>query len=278
MKAKERKVARKLRQQGKSLREITKKIKCSKSSISRWIQDIPLTEEQIERLKSNQDKGRAKASRHAHASRKKWERIRNSIKASARIEIPLSCSLEMLKLVGTALYWAEGYNASRNSIVFANTDPKMIELMMLFFRKVCKVPKAKFRGKISIHPHLDAKKAELYWSKISKIPLAQFNKPLLAVSRSSKSKKDTLPLGTFRIIISDVYTCSKIKGWIEAIGEWANKRGRLAQLARASALHAGGQRFKSSTAHHLHRRISNAYYIYNSGIGSRNRRWFLGDR
>ena len=28
------------------------------------------------------------------------------------------------------------------------------------------------------------------------------------------------------------------------------KNGRLAQLVRAPALHAGGQRFKSSTAHH----------------------------
>lgn len=48
--------------------------------------------------------------------------------------------------MGAALYWAEGYNASRNAIVFANTDPHMIKLIMLFFREICKVPEGKFRG------------------------------------------------------------------------------------------------------------------------------------
>jgi hypothetical protein len=135
------------------------------------------------------------------------------------LHLLVECSL--LKIVGTALYWAEGYNASRNSIIFANTDPRMIKLMMLFFRKICKVPESKFRGKVFIHPHLNVKAAQSYWSKISGIPLRQFNKPLLAISRSSQHKRDTLPLGTFSILIGDVYTCSRIKGWINGLSSWA---------------------------------------------------------
>lgn len=221
MKAEERKLARELRKQGWSLRAITKRVKCSKSAVSRWIEDIPLTAEQIAKLKSNQDRGRAAAANHPNGQRLKWERIRNSIKAASKNEIPSEYSMESLKLIGAALYWGEGYNAGRNSIIFANSDPGMIKFMMLFFRKVCNVPETKLRGSVNIHPHLDIEKAIKFWSEISEIPLTQFHKPLLAVSKASKGKRDNLPLGTFRIVISDVYTCSKVKGWIDGIKSWA---------------------------------------------------------
>lgn len=222
MKAKERKLARKLRQEGWSLRAIASKIQCAKSSVSNWISDIELTAEQIEKLKSNQDKGRAKAANHPRSSKQKWANIRNGIIASSQKEISAKYSNKILKIVGAALYWGEGYNASRNSVVFANTDPRMIKLIMLFFRKVCGIPEEKFRGKISIHPHLNVKKAERYWSDISGIPLAQFNKPILAISKSSLGKRDTLPLGTFTVMIGDVYVCSRIKGWIQGLSKWAD--------------------------------------------------------
>lgn len=223
MKIKEKKLARKLRLKGWSLRAIAAGIKCSKSVVSRWISDIKLTDKQIERLKSNQDKGRARAAKHPNSSRQKWERIRNGIKVESQKDIPGRYSNKLLRMVGAALYWAEGYNAHRAAIIFANTDPDMIKLMMLFFRQVCKVPEPKFRGKVAIHPHLAVRKAEVYWSKISGIPLRQFNKPLLAVSRASKGKRDKLPFGTFSILIGDVYTCSKIKGWIIGLGSWSKR-------------------------------------------------------
>ena len=94
--------------------------------------------------------------------------------------------------------------------------------MMLFFRRVCNVPESKFRGKVCIHPHLNIRAAERYWSGISNIPLKQFNKPLLAVSRASKNKRDTLPMGTFSILMGDVYTCSRIKGWIDGLSSWSS--------------------------------------------------------
>lgn len=222
MKIKEKNAARLLRSKGWSLRTIAAKIKCSKSSVSKWISDIELTNEQIEKLKSNQDKGRAKAAKHPNSSKQKWANIRNGIIASSQKEISVKYSNKILKIVGAALYWAEGYNASRNAIVFANTDPRMIKLIMLFFREICKVPEEKFRAKIFIHPHLNAKEAEKYWSNVSGISIAQFNKPLLAVSKASLRKRDTLPFGTFSIMIGDVYVCSKIKGWIQGLSKWAD--------------------------------------------------------
>ncbi len=221
MKEKERDEARRLRRDGWSLRTISKKINCSKSSVSQWIRDINLTSVQISKLKSAQDRGRAKAANHPNSSRVKWARIREEAISSARKELPSHISFLHLKLIGAVLYWAEGYTASRNLFIFANSDPAMICLMKLFLEQVCKVPPDQFRGRVNIHPHLDIKAAEKYWSKVSKISIRRFHKPLLAVSKASKQKRKTLPYGTFRIVISDVFLCCKIKGWIDKLKTWA---------------------------------------------------------
>lgn len=221
MRVKERGKARELRKHGHSIREIALKIKCAKSSVSKWVSDIILTPVQIEKLESNQDKGRAKAANHPNSSKFRWARFRQQIIDKAKAEVCQKPSLEKLKLVGVALYWAEGYTATRHSFVFANSDSGMIKLMMRFLKDICSVPNGKFRGKVNIHPHLNLVQAQKYWSEISGIPLKQFYKPLLAVSKASKQKRYTLPYGTFRIILSDVSLCSKIKGWIEGLKNWA---------------------------------------------------------
>ncbi len=62
--------------------------------------------------------------------------------------------------------------------------------MMLFYKRVCGVPDSKFRGHLFLHPHLDVKKAEKYWSKISGIPLSRFQKTTQAHNKASKGKKN----------------------------------------------------------------------------------------
>lgn len=217
MKSKERKTARILRKSGYSLGAISNKINCSKSTVSRWVKDISLTISQVKQLKNNQDLGRAKAANHPNSPKSKWFKIRNDLIQNAAEEIPRKCSLEILKIIGTSLYWAEGTKSNLNIVNFSNSDPSMIYLMMIFFRKVCKVPEEKFRGAVHIHPHLNRRKAVKFWSKVSGIPLKQFHKVQISVSSASKNKKDTLPLGTFRIVISDTRLQAQIQGWIKGI-------------------------------------------------------------
>lgn len=220
MKTKEKDFAKKLRRNGYSLRIIAERTGCSKSSISKWVRGISLTPIQIARLKSAQDKGRAKAANHPNSPKHVWNKIRDSIIKSATDEFPAQCSPRTLKIVGTALYWAEGSKLNRNVINFSNADPVMIRLMMLFFRRICEVPNLKFRGVVHIHPHLNKEKAERFWSDVSGIPLGQFHKTQISISRASKNKRDTLPLGTFGIVICDTRIQARIKGWIQGVEKW----------------------------------------------------------
>ncbi|MFH0731589.1 MAG: hypothetical protein V2A72_01555 [Candidatus Omnitrophota bacterium] len=220
MKAEEKKAARKLRKAGYSVRAIAQETGCAKSSVSTWVRDISLTTAQIAQLKSNQDRARAKAAQHINAPKQKWARIRDEIVNRSSQEIPSRYSSTDLKILGAALYWAEGYNASRNVFVFTNSNAGMIKVMMRFLREICQVPKEKIKGRVNIHPHLNIEKAEKYWMNIAKIPKSNFNKPVLSVSKASKQKRDSLPLGTFNIIVCDVRLVSRIKGWIEGLLNW----------------------------------------------------------
>lgn len=138
--------------------------------------------------------------------------------AGATNEVEPACSIQMLKLIGSALYWGEGSKTSRCTVNFSNSDPAM----MRFFTIVCQVPMGKFRGALHIHPHLNAARARRFWSSQSGIPLSQFHRTQIAVSRASTGKRDTLPMGTFRIVISDTKLQTKLRGWINGMRRWVS--------------------------------------------------------
>lgn len=118
--------------------------------------------------------------------------------------------------MGVMLYWAEGGKTQR-MVRFSNGDPEMIKIMMTFFRRICKVPESKFRGYIHIHPHLDFRAAENYWSSISEISLDQFFKTYRIPNKSSQNKKNSLPNGVFDIYVLDTNLFLKITGWAKGI-------------------------------------------------------------
>ncbi|MBU1178378.1 hypothetical protein KJ903_04130 [Patescibacteria group bacterium] len=217
MKEIEKEKARKLRQLGWSLGQIKHKLDVSKSSVSIWVRDIKLTSEQKQELsKKGLKKEIIEKRRETRLRREKAKRQIVIDRAKYEIKKP---SREDLKLIGIALYWAEGSKTQRGVVQFSNSDPLAVKVMMRFFKEVCKVPKEKFRGHIYIHPHLSIKRALGHWHKISRIPKDQFFKTSTQKSRASKNKKDSLPFGTFSIEICDTKLFLTIKGWIEGVQE-----------------------------------------------------------
>jgi len=217
MKLKEKQISRKLRKQGWSINEICNKFGFSKGSVSLWVRDIKLTPKQKQKLSEKGTKKEIIERRRLTRLTNENERRQIIVDKAKRGIINLS--KKELFLIGIALYWAEGSKTQRNVVKFSNSDPDMIKLIMKFFRIICRVPKEKFRGYIHIHPHLNHKKAENYWSCISQIPLNQFYKTYRKPNKASGNKKDTLPFGTLDINICDTKLFLKIKGWIEKINE-----------------------------------------------------------
>lgn len=214
MKVKEKKKARTLRKKGYSINEIVSKVDASKGSVSVWVRDIELTQKQKERLsKKGHSKEVIEKRRKTRLKNERAKRQRIIKKAEGSIE---NISDRELFFIGVALYWGEGAK-KRNVLHFSNSDPKLIKIMMRFFRNVCGVPIGKMQGHIHLHQHLNVVEAERYWSEVSGIPREQFYKTSQQHNVASKNKKDSLPYGTFSIYVCDTKRALSMKGWMRGV-------------------------------------------------------------
>src|SRR5947209_10680580 len=96
-----------LRLEGKSYREIREQVPVSKSTLSLWLSDVVLAEEQKDRLQALKLLGQTKAARTIQARRLTRQRATMD---AAQAQIPEIAESELF-VAGVALYWAEGSKA-----------------------------------------------------------------------------------------------------------------------------------------------------------------------
>lgn len=208
MKLSEKIKAIKFRKKGLSYSFIKRNIEVSKSTLSRWLKDIELTQEQQEKML----KGR-EISRYAAARAKQNKRIEQTkiIIESGKKEFS-SFLGKGLFLSCLSLYWAEGDKNNLERVKFTNSDADMISLMMRWFREVCKVPEKKFRIALHVHNLHLRKNVIKYWSEVTKIPKSQFHKIYIKPT-TLKYRRNILYNGTCAIIVNDKKLFRKIVGW-----------------------------------------------------------------
>lgn len=204
-KIKEKEAALLLRKNGESIQKIAERLKVSKSTVSLWCRNIVLRKEQIKRLVENQQagsyKGRINAAEIKRQARIQEERV---LKIKGIKEIG-KINKRDLFIAGIAMYLSEGYTSPNETRVgFINSDPKIILLMLRWFKEICQISKEKIILSIRINKNQKNRinTVEKYWSQLTEIPLSQFNKTILI---NAKSKKVFLNsknyFGTLRIII-----------------------------------------------------------------------------
>jgi len=205
-----------LRKMGKSYQEIKKQLKVSKSTLSLWLRDVKLTPKQIEYLYHTLKQQNA----YRLAKKKqgqKMERIKEITQLSAKEA--LKKYKDSFFVAGLMLYWAEGDKSKQTEVIkFTNSDPEMIKIMMKWFRLVCKIPKDKFRVILHIHELHHRNSIEKFWSKITQIPLKQFQKTQIK-PMTLKHRKNPLYKGTCAIRIGNKDLFRKIMGWKQGVLE-----------------------------------------------------------
>ncbi|MFA5839301.1 MAG: helix-turn-helix domain-containing protein [Candidatus Margulisiibacteriota bacterium] len=198
--------AEQLRKSGKSYSEIRSLLGISKGTLSRWLRDKPLSKSQKLLLVGRN------VSRYAgaKANQKKAKLAREKIFFNAFREAGLLFK-DSFFVAGLMLYWAEG-TKSGTTVTFTNSDPQMIEFMMLWFRKYCCIPESKYRVKIFIHTLLVADDWKENWAKITNLPFSQFTLPYIKPT-ITKHRKNKLYNGTCVIKINSFVLMEKIRGW-----------------------------------------------------------------
>ncbi len=129
-----------------------------------------------------------------------------------------------LKIIGAMLYVCEGTKARRDSrtkngyiysIELTNSDPKIVRVFSIFLQKIIEADWSRVRGQLFIYPDLREKNLVKYWSKISNIPVTQFQKTITLRSKISKFKPN--PLGTFKLRYSCKSDFLKLESIIEKV-------------------------------------------------------------
>ncbi len=218
MKAFEKKRAVELRKAGRTYGEILKDLPVSRGSLSCWLRDVALGPEQAARIEQKNSAALRKLSAINERRKRASQEGKRRLAEGAAKEIR-GISEQELKLIGIALYWAEGYKRSGwRTVCFANSEPQMIILMMRWFRQVCGVPEKKFRIRIQGYDADGVRKSQSFWSRVTGVPLSQFSKPYVRISPTSQGKMETPFIhGTCSIRISDASLLVKIKGWINGL-------------------------------------------------------------
>jgi len=208
--------ARDLRKKGLSVKEIQKRLKVSKSSVSLWVRDIKLTKKQLKKLYLNSRTGALKGSIIAAMNkiRAREELTRKLLKEGMK-EIGTLSKRDKF-ITGVAMYFAEGSKGDKN-VSFSNTDPKAIKFMVGWLRNFCNVPEKKFRASLYLHDNLNERRAKQFWSKLTKIPLDQFRKSYIVRNNPNRLRKVRHIYGVLKITVSNANLHRKIMGWISGV-------------------------------------------------------------
>jgi len=121
VKTDERRIARELRSQGWSVKEIERALGVSRSSISVWVRDVALGPDERARLVSRSRLGpMVAAERKASAARAQRVRYQAEGRRRAQAGDPSYAA-------GCMLYWAEGAK-ERNSVKLVNSHPALLRV------------------------------------------------------------------------------------------------------------------------------------------------------
>lgn len=212
-----------LRRQGKSYSEIRKIIKVSKSSLSLWLKDIVLTDEQVSGLKTK--KVQAVERYKASMKEKRKVRLDQYYKDQLKRWMPLS-NREMF-LAGLFLYWGEGNKVSNNVISIANTDPDVIKFTILWFKKCLGFSEDKIHIRLHLYNDMNIKLETDYWSKVLNIKSSQFSKPYIKKSMVGQVNQKGFGHGTCTVSVFKTVEKENIMMAIRAISDYYGERRNL---------------------------------------------------
>lgn len=189
----------KLRLSGHSYSQIKEKIGISKSTLSGWLEEFPLSEKRIRELRDNSPR---RIENYRNTMRKKREARLSSVYDKVSKDIG-NLSKRDLFLAGLFLYWGEGTKSQNSFTTLTNTNPAMLKFFIKWLG-LFGVKKKNLKIKLHLYSDMNINKSIDFWSKELKIPLNQFRKTYVKkTSSKSITYKNGFGKGTCSVIFGD---------------------------------------------------------------------------
>lgn len=210
-----------LRKQGMSYSQIKKILKVSKSTLSLWLREHPLSKQRVRELR---DWNEQKIEKYRETMRQKREtRLNQFYKEQKELLFPFS--RRELFLAGLFLYWGEGSKSHLAEVSVSNNDPSIIRFFINWLGKSLLVPKERLKIQLHLYNDMDIDKELDFWSRMLNIPLNQFNRPYIKKTSSVRiNHKGGFGHGTCNVRIGGARLAEKVHMAIKAI---ANKYDKM---------------------------------------------------
>ncbi len=200
-----------LRKQGWSYSEIVKELNVAKGTLSGWLKDILLSEQQLfdlkNRLTTKVARGRLQASIALRTRRMIRER---DVQISAEKEFEKFIK-DPFFITGLCLYWAEG--AKKNTyFAFMNSDPEMHVMMRKWIRKFLNLKETSLKYRLYIHEPYKEENCEAYWANKLRIPVDSLQKTTFKPT-PHKVKKNPEYKGCLRLSITKIEILRRVMAW-----------------------------------------------------------------
>lgn len=208
----------KLRFQGYTFGQIKRELGIAKSTLSGWLRNLPLTEEQLLLLSKNRLISRdIRIERFRQTARNKWlVRLKAIVLEQEKTLLPLT--EKELFIAGLFLYWGEG-SKQRGVVAISNTDPRVIKFALFWMTKILEVPKMKIYIRLHLYKDMNQQAEEKFWSEILNIPLEQFKPSYIKKTNREGLTYKSFGHGTCNLLCFSVELSEKIAMSIKAISD-----------------------------------------------------------
>lgn len=206
----------KLRKEGKSYHQIRQTVGVSKSTLSCWLRDMPLSREQMKGLR---DWNQTRIEHYRETRAKTREaRLRSTYEQQKNLLFPFSN--RDLFIAGLFLYWGEGSKTRVSDLRVANTDPAIPKFFVHWVTHVLKLDKAKIKVHLHLYRDMNIQKEIAFWSHALTIPKSQFIKPYIKENSSTIINRGTFGHGTCTIRVGNARVSEEVFAGIQAIRDY----------------------------------------------------------
>src|ERR1035437_100819 len=216
--------AKKMREHGASIGDISVSFNINKSTVSYWCKNIELKESAIQKIKT---KGREKSVRGLlrYSELKRKERIERNYKQKQEgANFIGNISKRDVLMAGLGLYWGEGYK--EGEFGFTNSNPKIIEFYLAWL-KIFGVSKSDLIFRLTINKIFESQenKIKKFWVNLLSVKDNQFSKTTRIKTKLKKAflKNGQTYNGILRVKVRKGTSLkNKILGAIDHISNKAN--------------------------------------------------------
>lgn len=210
-----------------SIKRIASRIGVSAGTVHAWTKDIQLTPEQWHRNTYGPRGPQSPehiAARNA-TRRRTWRRRRLQSQQEGRARAREN---EGVHLAGCMLYWAEGAK-DRNTLMFSNSDIRMVGLFCQFLRECLQVPDEHMTLRLNVYTGngMSVTQIEDHWLKALELPRTSLRGHTLNHKPTSSSglRKNRLPYGVAQIrVLRSTKLVQHVLGAIQEYGGFDEPR------------------------------------------------------